>query len=298
MCPAGRRDPGGGLSSGDEVALGVGSRSKALRSPPGARATRSLLRHGHQRSAVHLAAPPRLPGSDHGASGAPYRDLTILRRLARHARPFWPQIGGILLLGLVATPLALLIPLPLKVVVDSVLDTQPLPGFLRTALPASVSQNANGILLLAAGLTVVASLLLHLQASLTWLLQTYVGERMTLQFRAQLFRKAQRLSISHHDAEGSADSIYRIQYDALALRDLVIHGLLPLVSSGITVAAMVYVTVRVDWQIALIALGVLPLLYVLTSVSRRRLRRAWLEVKEIERPRCPWFRTPWAPFVS
>jgi ATP-binding cassette subfamily B protein len=187
------------------------------------------------------------------------------------------------LLGLVATPLALLVPLPLKIVVDSVLDTQPLPGFLRTALPASVSNNGNEMLLLAAGLTVVASLLLHLQASLTWLLQTYAGERMTLQFRAQLFAKAQRLSISHHDAEGSVDSIYRIQYDALALRDLVINGLLPLVSSGITVAAMVYVTVQVDWQVALIALGVMPLLYVLVSASRRRLRRAWLEVKEIEK---------------
>ena len=42
-------------------------------------------------------------------------DFAIVRRLFLEARTYWPHIFGILLLDLLATPLALLAPLPLKV---------------------------------------------------------------------------------------------------------------------------------------------------------------------------------------
>ena len=64
---------------------------------------------------------------------ARYTTLTLYRRLLRQARPYWAHIAGILLLGLLSTPLALLTPLPLKIAVDSVLGSQPLPDFLTVA---------------------------------------------------------------------------------------------------------------------------------------------------------------------
>lgn len=212
-----------------------------------------------------------------------YRDLTIFRRLAHQARPCAANIWGLLFLGLLAAPLTLLSPLPLKIVVDSVLGNRALPHFLRTMLPGSISHSADALLVLAAVLAIVSALLLHLQGSLTWLLQTYAGEKMTLNFRAALFDKVQHLSLSHHDSKGTADSIYRIQYDALSLKDLVINGFLPLVSSLVTLLLTIYVSARIDWQIALIALAVIPLLFALTTVSRNTLRRNWMEVKELEK---------------
>ena len=47
------------------------------------------------------------------------RDLVLLRRLLRQAQPYWAHIAGFFLLSLLATPLALLMPLPLKIAVDS-----------------------------------------------------------------------------------------------------------------------------------------------------------------------------------
>jgi ATP-binding cassette subfamily B protein len=212
-----------------------------------------------------------------------YRDVTIFRRLARQARPCAPHIWGLLLLSLLAAPLTLLTPLPLKIVVDSILGTRPLPHFLGSMLPASISRSADAMLLLAAALTIASALLLHLQGSLTWLLQTYVGERMTLDFRAALFAKVQHLSLSYHDSRGTADSLYRIQYDALSLKDLVINGFIPLVSSLVTLLAMLGVATRIDPEIALVALAVIPILFSLITVSRNTLRHQWLEVKELEK---------------
>jgi ATP-binding cassette subfamily B protein len=211
-----------------------------------------------------------------------YTDVTILRRLAARSRPCWPHIAAILLLSALAAPLALLIPLPLKIVVDSVVGSHPPPDAVTWMLPSSVADSDGATLWFACSLAIVAAVMLRIQSSLSWLLQTYAGERLTLDFRAHLFRKAQRLSLTYHDSIGVTDSVYRIQYDALALKDLLVSGLIPLVSSGMTIVGMLYVTISLDWQIALIALGVIPPLFWLASFSRRRLREGWFEVKNFE----------------
>jgi ABC-type sugar transport system permease subunit len=45
-------------------------------------------------------------------------DLAIFRRSLGYARPYWPHITGVFLFSLLATPLALLAPLPLAMVVN------------------------------------------------------------------------------------------------------------------------------------------------------------------------------------
>ena len=69
-----------------------------------------------------------------------YPSLTLYRRLLQQARPYWPHIAGIFLLSLLSPPLMLLTPLPLKIVVDSVIGADPVPGFLAALLPAAATR--------------------------------------------------------------------------------------------------------------------------------------------------------------
>ena len=69
-----------------------------------------------------------------------YTDFTLYRRLLRQARPYWPYIGGIFLIGLFSTLLTLLIPLPLKIAVDSIIGSHPIPGFLNALLPIAATR--------------------------------------------------------------------------------------------------------------------------------------------------------------
>ena len=66
---------------------------------------------------------------------------TLSRRLLHQVRPYWPYIAGIFLLDLVAMPLALLGPVPLKIAVDTVVGSQPLPPLLRGLLPTPESHS-------------------------------------------------------------------------------------------------------------------------------------------------------------
>src|SRR5438067_1267835 len=102
----------------------------------------------------------------------------------------------------------LLMPLPLKIAIDSAVYSHPLPGFLDAVLPPDVKESATGALLLATGLLVAFTLLVHLQGMASSLLRTFTGEKLVLDFRGQLFRHVQRLSLAYHDSKGTADSTY------------------------------------------------------------------------------------------
>src|SRR2546427_12537955 len=117
-----------------------------------------------------------------------YTDFTLYRRLLHQARPYWPYIVGIFLIGLLSSLLTLLTPLPLKIAVDSVIGSHPVPGFLNALLPAAVFHSPTAMLALATGLLVVIALLSHLQGLASSALRTYTGENLVLAFRAQLFR--------------------------------------------------------------------------------------------------------------
>jgi ATP-binding cassette subfamily B protein len=202
--------------------------------------------------------------------------------LLRQARPYWLHIAGVFLVSLLSTPLALLTPLALKIVVDSVIGSHPLPGFLDALLPSFATESDRALLVFAAIFFVAVALLSQLQQLGNNLLRTYTGERLVLGFRSLIFRHSQRLSLSYHDSKGTADSTYRIQYDAPAMQQIAVDGFIPLATAGITLVAMIIITARIDWQLALVALAISPILVGLIRVYRQRLRNQSREVRRLE----------------
>ncbi|MGH9146431.1 MAG: ABC transporter ATP-binding protein [Vicinamibacterales bacterium] len=209
-------------------------------------------------------------------------DHTLYRRLLSQTRPYWLHLSGLFALGLLASPIALLNPLPVKIAVDSVVDDRPLPKFLAALVPDSVAGSATGVLLLAAALFLATALTDQVRALASKVLETYTSERLVLEFRGRLFNQIQRLSISYHDSRGTADSVYRIQQDAPAIKYLVVEGAIPAVSAAVTFIAMLYVMLRLDWQLALVALSIAPVLMVLAGIYRRRMRLRSREIKKLE----------------
>ena len=206
----------------------------------------------------------------------PGDELRLWRRILGEARPYALALLGILLLDLLATPLALLAPLPLRLVVDSVLGGQ------RPPAPLDDFADPTALLLVTAALLVAITLAIHAQTLLASVLRTTVGERLTLAFRARIFRHSQRLSFHYHDRRGTGDPTDRIQYDSESVRSLLVEGLLPFVGATVTLASMLWVTFRIDRELALVALTVTPVLFVLTGAYRRGLRSRSRQAKQLE----------------
>ncbi len=209
-------------------------------------------------------------------------DLAILRRLLLEARSSWLPIAGIFALDLLLVPLVLLSPLPLKMAVDSLTGSGGLPGFLVPLLPAGFADSGPAVVGLAAALLVTVAVLGRVQSLCNSLLRTAVGEKLVLDFRARLFGHIQRLSLAYHDTRGTADGVYRLREDAPAIQHVAIDGILPFITALVTVSGMLYVSFRIDWRLALVALAVAPLLLLLIHFYRGRLRRQWREARRLD----------------
>jgi len=207
--------------------------------------------------------------------GGPQENRSIVRRLLWLARPYWPHLAGLLALSLLAPAARLMAPLPLTWAVDSVLGDRLAPAWFG-------GLDRPGLLAAAACLLVALAVAGHLIGLAAFLLSTFVGERLVRGFRAVLFRQSQRLSLAYHDANGTTDAVYRIQYDAPCIQWVVVDGSIPLVAAVLTLAGMLAVILSIDWQLALVAFAIAPILYLLTHAFARRLRGHADELKSAE----------------
>jgi ATP-binding cassette subfamily B protein len=212
------------------------------------------------------------------SESGPSRSLYL--RILRQSRRCWPHLAGIAILSLLSMPLTLLYPLPLKIAVDSVLGQQPLPNFLVHFLPPM--QPGPVAIGVAVALLLVIALVANLQALAAWYLQTYTGEKLVWDFRAELLNHVQRLPLAFHDRYGPTDSVYRIQHDAPSIQYVAVQGIVPLITALFTLLGMMYVCARIDFQLALIAVAISPALFLLSLACSRLVRRRSQEIKELD----------------
>jgi ATP-binding cassette subfamily B protein len=168
----------------------------------------------------------------------------------------------------------------LKIVVDNVLGSQPLPGWLVKTIPVL---HASGTSLDAAIAVLVGiALLVSAQSLAAWYLQTYTGEKLVWDFRAQLLNHVQRLPLMFHDRYGANDSVYRIQHDAPAIQYVTIQGLVPLMTAVFTLIGMIVVTARIDFVLSIVALLITPVLFLLSLGCSRIVRQRSQTIKELD----------------
>jgi len=206
----------------------------------------------------------------------------LIKRILVLARSFWPHITGLFFLSLLATPIALLKPFALKLVIDSGFGSAPVPGFISMFFPSDFQFTFNSVAIIAASLVIIIAVIDNIHVFCTWVLGTWVGEKLVLNFRTLVFNHIQRLSLAYHDRKGATDSLYRIQWDTMSIRSLLLVQLPSLLSSFLTLVAMIIIMFMINVNFSLIAICLLPPLYVLTKISTKLLRKDWYKVKDAE----------------
>src|ERR1041384_4213723 len=111
--------------------------------------------------------------------------LSLYWRLWHPGCPDWRHLTGIFLLSLLAAPLALLAPIPLKIAVDYVINSHPLPPLLEACLPGVLTQSPKGMLLFAVLLLVFVVVAGQLRDLATAWISSYAGEKCVRDFRAR-----------------------------------------------------------------------------------------------------------------
>ena len=207
---------------------------------------------------------------------------SIFKRVLAEQRTQKRSMAGIACLSLAAAPLLLLPPLAMKIALDSYIGEEPLPGFIRAVVPESVQQADMGPLFVALSLLLLAAMLGQVLKFTKGVLEIYTREKLVLGFRARLFPHLERLSLSYHDEKGASESTFRVLMDTAVIPGILLDGMLPLIQAAVVVLAMSIVILFLNYQLALVALAIAPVLLLISWPFGKSLRKQWHVIKELD----------------
>ena len=207
--------------------------------------------------------------------------MRLIAWALRDVRPYRRSLGLLTALACAEIALRLLLPWPMKAVVDTALGPQSPPGWLL-GLPGVRPDSRPSLLItiVAIGLLIQmahqAVLMVHSR------LYSRTGHLITRDLRQRLFMHLQALSLRHHAATPIGDSVYRLEADASCLEQLLLRGALPFTFSALTLIVMFTILVRIDASLALVSLSVVPFMFVWIRWSARRMRPGVERTRQLE----------------
>src|SRR5213596_1523238 len=198
-------------------------------------------------------------------------EMSIYRRVLRYYRPFlWQTIFG-LCLAFVGVGLNLLKPWPFKIIVDD---------FLRAG-SALRPDWRTWVLLLCLALIGIQ----FLWGIINWItnyLFVKIGLQALLKLRTDLYSYLQSLSLKYHDARRSSDSSFRVAYDSQSIQTIYNKGFTNIFGSVITLIGTFIIMLRLDWQLTLVSLAIVPLVVGAIYLFAHRIRRESTTIQEQE----------------
>jgi ATP-binding cassette, subfamily B, bacterial len=196
--------------------------------------------------------------------------------------PHWKTLCiGLTAVG-VETLADLLEPWPLKVVFDNVLRTKKVPGWLSGVIASTIGQDKLAILKFAALAVIVIALLGAVGSYIEKYTITNVGQRVMHELRRVLYWHIQRLSMNYHDHRRTGDVISTVTTDIDAIQTAITSGVLDTLYYALTLVGMIGVMFYLDWRFTLIALSVVPALFVVVYTFTRRIKKASRAVRKKE----------------
>src|SRR6266513_1690035 len=198
--------------------------------------------------------------------------MSIYRRVLAYYRPFSAQTALGLVLSLAAISLSLLRPWPFKIIVDDILARNPSARF----------GNSPGLIPLLCLAVVAIQLLWGLLNLASNYLFVKIGLQALLKLRTDLYAYLQSLSLKFHDTRRSSDSSFRVAYDSQALQTLYNKGFTGIFGSVITLIGTFAIMVRLDWQLTLLSLGIVPLILLAIYFFAHRIRKESTFIQEQE----------------
>ncbi|MBD9588629.1 ABC transporter ATP-binding protein [Pseudomonas sp. PDM03] len=186
-----------------------------------------------------------------------------LRWLYSFVRPHRLAIAGLLALSVCASSLVLVQPWLTKLLIDD--------GLLARNFP---------MLVLIAGLMIVAGLLGTALSGINRYLHTRLSGRILFSLRDDLYRHLQTLSPSFYGQRRIGDLMSRLDGDVAEIQRFAVDSLFSAVSSVIGLVVAVAMLLTLSWKLSLLALVLIPLDVLWLRWMRRKVERDVRQLRE------------------
>jgi ABC-type multidrug transport system fused ATPase/permease subunit len=188
----------------------------------------------------------------------PWELWKSLPRVRPYLRPYRRYLFAVLGLTLATVTLGLAEPWPLAVILNTVLSESDPSGAVKFFFG---DDPTTWVVLVS---MVVARFLIIAVGNATTVLGNYLGakteQNMVMDLRSDLFAHVQRLSFTFHDQRQTGALMSQINIQAASVGNIVMV-IPPIIEAALTLVGMLAIALLIDWEVALLAMLVVPLLY-------------------------------------
>src|SRR5487761_1111944 len=204
-------------------------------------------------------------------------DGRLMRRLLTYLRPYRLQVG-ISLVAILFTAFAdVLGPYLTKVAVD--LYMTPTSAAHHSLWTRHLSGNAMTGISEIAGIYLGSLVFIYFLAFVQTYLMQWTGQKVMYDLRSQIFRHIQRMHVAFFDRNPTGRLVTRVTYDVDALNEMFTSGVVSIFEDVLVLAGIVFVMLRMNWWLALLAFSVLPLILLGTQIFRKYVRESYRRIR-------------------
>ncbi|HET9088162.1 MAG TPA: ABC transporter ATP-binding protein [Acidobacteriaceae bacterium] len=204
-------------------------------------------------------------------------DGRLMRRLLTYLRPYRLQVGVSLVAILLKAFSDVLGPYLTKVAIDLYMSH---PGATHHSL-LSRYLSGNAI----TGITEIAGIYLgslvfsyFLEFVQTYLMQ-WTGQKVMYDLRSQIFWHIQRMQVAFFDRNPTGRLVTRVTSDVDALNEMFTSGVVSIFEDVLVLAGIVFVMLRMNWWLALLAFSVIPFILLGTQIFRKYVRESYRRIR-------------------
>lgn len=106
-----------------------------------------------------------------------------------------------------------------------------------------------------------------------------IGQLVIRDLRSDLFQNIQRLSFNFFDKRPAGSVLVRVTNDVNSLQDLFTNGVINLIMDIFLLFGIIFFMMILHWKLALTVMFVVPIMFLLSTRLRIKIRRGWQEVR-------------------
>ena len=203
----------------------------------------------------------------------------MIRLVARLLRPYRGWVAIVLIATLVETAMSLAAPWPLKIILDNVLGGHKLPHWLHDFARSMPGHHVARIAALAAAVSVIIAGLGALASYVNNYYTESVGQWVANDLRLYVYDHLEHLSISYYDTHQTSALLSTLIDDIDTIQDFASSSTLSILIDVLAVIGMLCLMFWLNWDFALVAVAVAPILLLFVARFRKEIKKATREVR-------------------
>jgi subfamily B ATP-binding cassette protein MsbA len=194
-------------------------------------------------------------------------------------RPYKVWVLVVFTAMLVETAMSLAAPWPLKIVLDNALGHKPLPEWLKWEHDLRIDRDTMGLALFAGLATIHIA---AIDAAASYIDNYYtesVGQWVAHDLRRRIYDHLHRLSLGYYAQHQTGTLLSTLTSDVATVQGFASSATLSIVVDVMTIIGMIGIMFWLEWDFALIAVGVTPFLLLFVMRFKKAVKNATRDVR-------------------